>query len=381
MGLLAGPAIMLDRTAKAEDRAAVARADTPLKILILGGTGFIGPHMVNLAIARGHEITLFNRGRTNNELFPDVEKIRGDRREGDLAELQTAVDGGRTWDAVIDNSCFYPRVVNQAMDVLDKAIGQYIVISSISVYDGLDKAGLDETAPLGTTPDETVEEVTGETYGPLKALCEQTAEKRLPGRSTTLRPGLIVGPRDYTDRFTYWPLRIRRGGEVLAPGRHDDPVSFIDARDLAAFTIRCCENRIVGTFNTNGPKVRSSIGELLYACKAVDGQDATFTWVDADFLAEHEVAPWSQMTVWIPPRDGNEGFHLGSIEKAKKAGLTFRPLAETIADTLAWWDTLPEDRRAAPRAGLAPEREQAVLAKWHAQDVVGKTEEPTEDDA
>ncbi|MCA9295900.1 MAG: NAD-dependent epimerase/dehydratase family protein, partial [Phycisphaerales bacterium] len=331
MGLLAGPAIMLDRTAKAEDRATVARAESPLKILILGGTGFIGPHMVNHAMARGHEITLFNRGRTNAQLFPELEKIQGDRREGELSELQAAVDGGRTWDVVIDTSCYYPRVVNQAMDVLDKAIGQYIVISSISVYEGLTKAGLDETAPLGTIEDETTEEVTGESYGPLKVLCEQAAETRLPGRVTVLRPGLIVGPRDSTDRFTYWPLRVRRGGEVMAPGNHDDPVSFIDARDLGAFTIRCCEERIFGIFNTNGPKVRSSIAELIYACKAVDGQDATFTWVDADFLAEHEVAPWMQMTVWIPPRDGYEGFHLGSIEKAKKAGLTFRPLAEIIA--------------------------------------------------
>ena len=375
MGLLAGPAIMLDRPARAQDRAAVDPASKTLRILMLGGTGFLGPHIVNHAVARGHEVTLFNRGKSNPHLFPDLEKIRGDRRAGTLENLAAAVADGRTWDVVVDTSCYYPRVVNQVMDVLDGAVGQYIVISSISVYADMSEPGVDESSPVGTIEDETIEEITGGSYGPLKALCEQAAEARMPGRATAIRPGLIVGPRDSTDRFTYWPVRVRKGGEIMAPGTVHDPVSYIDARDLGQWIVHCGEQNITGVFNANGPNHPTNIGELLYGCKAVVGGDARFTWVDADFLEAQEIAPWMQMTVWVPPVGEYRGFHACSIEAAVKNGLASRPLAETVTDTLAWWDTLPEERRGQPRAGLPAEREQAVLAAWHARSATSQPEE------
>jgi len=371
MGVLGGPALMLDRVAMPADRAVVQTAEKPMRILVLGGTGFLGPHTVNHALARGHEVTLFNRGRTNPHLFPDLEKIRGDRRSGDYDALRDAVSAGARWDLVVDTSCYYPRVIHEAMDVLDEAIGQYIVISSISVYNDLSVPGVDESSPVGTSDDESVEEVTGTTYGPLKALCERAAEQRLPGMTTAIRPGLIAGPRDNTDRFTYWPLRVRRGGEVMAPGSVHDPVSYIDARDLGAWIIHCGEQRIVGTYNASGPSAETNIGELLYGCKAVTGGDVTFTWVDADFLEEHQVAPWMQMTVWVPPRGEFLGFHKVSCRSAIDNGLSFRPLADTVRSTLDWWGTLPEQRRNQQRAGLPADRERELLAAWHARTNAG----------
>lgn len=339
-----------------------------LDLLILGGTGFLGPHTVDAALARGHTITLFNRGRTNPDLFPDLEKLRGDRdpRKGEgLAALE-----GRRWDAVIDTSGYVPRIVSASAGLLADAVEQYVFISSISALADTTEPDLDETAAVATMPatvnDETNEDVRAH-FGPLKALCERAAENAMPGRATVIRPGLIVGPRDTTDRFTYWPLRVRRGGEVLAPGTPDDPVQYVDARDLGAFIIRTIEDRATGIYHATGPNTPTTVAELLYGCKAVTGGDATFTWVDADFLAAHEVAAWTQLTVWIPPQDEYAGFHRINIDRAIAAGLTSRPLAQIVRDTIEWWKSLPASRRQNPRAGLGPEREATVLAAWHAR--------------
>ncbi|MCB9704089.1 MAG: NAD-dependent epimerase/dehydratase family protein [Myxococcales bacterium] len=334
-------------------------------LLILGGTGFLGPHIVEAAQARGYTVTLFNRGKTNPHLFPDVEKLRGDRKE-DLGELAAAVKAGRRWRAVIDTSGYVPRHVRESATLLAAAADHYIFISSISVYAEVGKVGLDEGDAVGELDDPSVEEVTGETYGPLKALCEAAAEAAMPGRTANVRPGLIVGPGDPTDRFTYWPVRVARGGPMIAPGAPTDPVQYIDARDLATWLIECAEARHVGIFNAVGPATPTTIGALIDACRAGTGGAPEPIWIDADFLAAHEVAPWMELTVWVPPQSEEGGLTQVKIDRALAAGLAFRPLQETAADTLAWWQTLPEERRAKPRAGLDPAKEEAVLAAWRA---------------
>ena len=343
---------------------AVARAPRPLRILILGGTGFIGPHQVRYAQQRGHTLTLFNRGKTNPGLFPDVEKLQGDRAVGDYKAL-----AGREWDVVIDNPTTFPRWVREASAALGNRVRQYVFVSTISVYDANDTPGADETAKLATTttPDSEDRARMGELYGPLKALSEKAAEKAYPGKTTVIRPGLIVGPGDLSDRFTYWPVRLQRGGEVLAPGTPLDPVQIIDARDLAEFIVRCAENGTVGTYNATGPRALLTMGDMLGGVRAAVANDAHLTWVDADFLEAQKVSPWADMPVWVPPRGDSAGFALRSIARALSVGLTFRPLAETVRDTLAFYESEPEDRKAKLRAGLAPERERAVLAAWHAQ--------------
>ncbi len=331
-----------------------------LRLLILGGTGFLGPHTVKAALARGHQMTLFNRGRTNPHLFPDLEKLRGDR-DGDLTALE-----GRDWDAVIDTSGYVPRIVKMSAELLAPHVRQYVFISSISVYAAFPIEGIDETSPVGTLEDETVEEITGGSYGPLKALCEQAAERALPGRATNIRPGLIVGEQDRSDRFTYWPARMARGGEVLAPGDGGDFIQFIDVRDLAEWIIACIENDVTGVFNATSPPATLTMGEFLETCRRVSGSDATLTWADADFLAEQEVEPWSDMPVWVPATGDEPGFGRVSTRRAQEKGLRCRPVSETVRDTLEWFGTLPEERRNKLRAGLDPEREAAVLAAWHA---------------
>ncbi len=337
-------------------RAASGQADKPLRILILGGTGFIGPHIVQRAIDRGHTVTLFNRGNRNEQLFPDLEERIGDRtEEGGLDALN---DG--EWDAVIDTWPSVPRYVREAGILLRDRVKQYLFVSTISVYASHAKIGIDETEPVGVLPDPTVEEVTGQTYGPLKALCEQTALDLYPGGATVVRPGLIVGPRDPTDRFTYWPLRVRDGGAVLAPGSPSDRTQIIDARDLASFMIHTLETKAVGTYNATG--VPMAIGDVLFTCKEVTDSDAEFRWGDADFLAAQQVSPWGDMPAWVPPVGDYAGFGSVNVGKAVSAGLTFRPLARTIDDTLKWYDKEPEERRARVRAGIAREREKEVLA-------------------
>lgn len=339
----------------------------PLKILVLGGTGFLGPHFVEAARANGHTLTLFNRGKSNptrfsGEEFKDIEQLRGDRKS-DLS----ALDGKRRWDAVLDTSAYFPADVTRSAQLLGERAGQYVIISSISVYADNSKPGADETAAVLTMANpEAAKEITGENYGPLKALSEQAAETELPGRTTVIRPGLIVGPGDNTDRFTYWPARAARGGEILAPGSAADPTQFIDVRDLAAFILHAIETDATGVFNADAAPGAISMGSLLAACRRAASTDrSTLTWVPADFLEAQQVSAWQDMPVWIPPAGEYAGFGRRSTAKAQAAGLKYRPLQQTVDDTLQWWSQLPEARRASPKAGLSPEREATVLEAWH----------------
>jgi 2'-hydroxyisoflavone reductase len=336
-----------------------------MNLLILGGTLFLGRHLTEAALARGHEVTLFNRGKGHPELFPEVEKLRGDR-EGGLDVLR-----GRSWDAVLDTSGFVPRLVRDSAELLAGAVGLYAFVSSISAYADFSRP-LVEDAPLATMPDETVEESSGLTYGPLKALSERAAEAALPGRVLVVRPGLIVGPHDPTNRFTYWTSRVARGGEVLAPGPPEKPIQFIDARDLAEWMLRMVEEGTAGVFNASGPDYRLTMGRFLEECRAVSGSDAQLTWVDEQFLTERGVKSWSELPLWIPEPSATHGHFLdANIERALRAGLTFRPLADTIRDTLAWQRTregrpLPEKPGVPqPDVTLTPERERELLAEWH----------------
>jgi 2'-hydroxyisoflavone reductase len=336
----------------------------PLRILILGGTGFTGPYQVRYALSRGHKVTTFNRGKTHpGELPAEVEQLVGDRN-GKLDALKN-----RQWDVVIDNPTTLPAWVRDAAQILKGNVERYVFISTISVY-GEVKTSVDENAPTekyqGADPyKETLEAMKAsgyKTYGPLKALSEKEAEKSFPGKSLIIRPGLIVGPRDETDRFTYWPVRIDRGGEVLAPGDRNDPVQFIDARDLAEWTIRMAENRETGIYNATGPAKPLAIGGMLDQIKGALKSNVTLTWVSEGFLTDQKVEPWSDMPVWT----GKEsGLAKTNISRALRKGLTFRPLAETAQDTLAWFKSLPQDRQSKLRAGLTSEREAEVLAAWH----------------
>jgi 2'-hydroxyisoflavone reductase len=330
-----------------------------LRLLILGGTSFLGPHLTDLALARDWRVTHFNRGRHDPDGVPGVETRIGDRN----GQLGALADG--EWDAVIDTSGYVPRHVALSARLLAPRVRQYVFVSSISVYAGFSIPN-DESSPVGKLADETVEDVTGETYGPLKALCEQAAQAALPGRTTIIRPGLIVGPLDPTDRFTYWPVRIARGGEVLAPGSPGDPIQVIDVRDLAAWTLDLIERRVHGVFNAVSAPRQFTIGGLLEECLAVTESGAALTWADADFLESQKVSPWSDMPVWIPPRGEDGAASLTLVERAIEEGMRVRPLAGTLRDTLAWYRSLPVDRRGELRAGLSAEREREVLAAWHA---------------
>lgn len=342
-------------------------ADGKKRILVLGGTGFLGPHFVRSAQAKGHELTLFNRGKTNPHLFPDTEKLVGDR-DGKLDALKAEVDKGRRWDVVVDTSGYVPRIVRDSATLLAEAADYYMFISSISVYADPSKAGLGEADDVGKLDDPSVEEVTGETYGPLKALCEEAAEEVFPGKACRIRPGLIVGPGDPTDRYTYWPVRVSEGGKMIAPGNPDDPVQLIDARDLADWMVVCSEQGHTGIYNAAGPETVLTIEQLLAACAEGTEASPELVWIDAEFLGEKKVEPWMHMTVWVPPDSDFGG--MGSVQNAAAvgAGLKFRPQADTARDTLAWWREQDEERRAKPRAGLARDRETEVLAAWAARD-------------
>lgn len=326
-------------------------------LLILGGTRFLGPALVESARKGGWTMTLFNRGKSNPGLFPELEQLHGDRNES------TKPLEGRKWDAVVDTSGYFPRQIRTAMESLKGNIGQYVFISSISVYADTSKP-CDENSPVATTKDEAAEKVTGENYGALKALCEQAAEKAMPGHVTNIRPGLIVGPDDSSDRFTYWPVRVARGGDVLAPGVPADPVQIIDVRDLADWTIRLLDTTTTGVFNATGPAKTLGIGGLLDTCKTVSASDARFIWVPAPFLEEQKVEAWSDMPVWLPPTGETAGANSTSIARALAKGLTFRPLAVTVKDTLDWWRKLPKERQEKMKSGLTAEREAAVLKAW-----------------
>jgi 2'-hydroxyisoflavone reductase len=325
-----------------------------MKILILGGTKFLGRHLVDAALAAGHEVTLFNRGKTNPTLFSNIETIIGDR-EQDIEKLS-----GREWDAVIDVAGYLPRSVRLSAQGLERAVKKYVFISSLSVYADFKKAGMDESYPVGKLEDESVEEITGETYGPLKALCEKVVQETFGGdRPLIIRPGLIVGPYDPTDRFTYWPMRVKRGGDMITPDKPQTPIQIIDVRDLAGFTITLIEDNASGIYNATGPDRELMMGEFLDACKRVSGSVAAFHWASREFLQEHEVQPWSDMPVWIPDTEEDAGFSHVDVSKAVNAGLRFRPLEDTIRDTIAWAEMRPDDHEW--RAGLDSTKEQILL--------------------
>ena len=343
-----------------------------MKLLILGGTRFVGRHLVEAAVARGHEVTLFNRGKHRPAELEGVETIQGDRNR-DLGKLS-----GRRWDAVVDTCGYLPRAVRAAAEVLSGAVGRYVFISSLSVYADVSRPGVDESAPVATLTAEQLEEANaidssgqpsavtyGEMYAGLKARCERAAEEVLPGRVLVIRPGLIVGPDDYTDRFTYWVVRVARGGEVLAPGRHDRYVQLIDARDLAEWTVSMIERKETGIYNANGLTHEVTMGRVLAECKAVSGSDASFTWVDDEFLLREEVAAWGEMPLWLPEEAAPQmkGFMFINCDKAINSGLRFRLLSDTIRDTLAWYKKTRPDEGL--KAGIDPDKEQRLLRKWH----------------
>ena len=326
-----------------------------MKFLILGGTRFLGRHLVDSALARGHEVTLFNRGKSNPDLFLNIETILGDR-EHDLNKL-----AGREWDAVIDTSGYVPRIVRFSAQSLERSVKRYVFISSISIYASFSKVGIDENDLVGKIEDESFEEITDESYGPLKALCEKAVQDVFgEDRTLVIRPGLIVGPHDPTDRFTYWPMRIARGGDVLVPEKPDVPVQIIDVRDLSEFIIKLIEENTSGIFNATGPDHELTLGTMLDVSKQVTHSDARFHWAPVEFLVENKVQPWSDMPVWVPDTEEDAGFSRVDISKAINAGLTFRPLEETVRDTLEWAKTRTPDHEW--RAGLSAEREAQVLA-------------------
>jgi 2'-hydroxyisoflavone reductase len=346
-------------------------AAAPLRILILGGTGFIGPNQVRYALARGHHVTLFNRGRTNAGMFKGTPNL--DERIGDRAPKPGNYDSLKEgeWDVVIDNPTTRPRWVREAAAAVKGRANHYIFISTISVYAANDTPGADETAAVATTDTPDVEDgpTFGGLYGPLKALSEKEAEKAFPGRATIIRPGLIVGVGDASDRYTYWPVRVERGGEVLAPPA-DHLLQFIDARDLGEWSVRCAENKVFGTFNATGPAKPMAFGAMLDEIRDTIKSNATFTHVTAEFLSAQRVRGWTgpnSLAAWINPVGRSAGFMQRSVARAQAAGLTYRPHADTIRETLAFFHTLPPDRQEQLKSGLTPEKEKELLAAWHAK--------------
>jgi 2'-hydroxyisoflavone reductase len=343
-----------------------------MKLLIIGGTRFIGPHLVASALANGAEVTVFNRGQEVSRPLADVETVYGDRRV-DLNRL-----AGRHWDAVVDTCGFLPRTVRAAAQFFSEAVDRYVFVSSQSVYADVSVVGVDESSTTKTLTDEQLEKADqidssaqtsaftyGDLYGGLKALSEQAVADAMPGRGVLVRPGLIVGPDDYTDRFTYWVMRVARGGEVLAPGRPDRFVQFIDVRDLAELIIKMIEGGASGVYNVNGPAATTTMESVLETAKSVSGSDASFTWLSESFLQQEGVAAWSELPLWLgeDSRPQLKGFMFASTARAQNAGLTIRPLADTIRDTLAWYRSNRIDEEL--RAGMNSDREELLLRKWH----------------
>ena len=341
------------------------RSLAPKRFLILGGTGFIGPHTVRYAVARGHEVTIFTRGRADADL-PDVERLVGDRN-GDLSALE-----GRTWDVVFDNNCQNYRWAQLSTELLKDAAEQYIFISSISAYaiEGMDFSNKDNVLWEPAVPEdyprfeppEGWQDGDDAHYGLMKRLSEDISHAAFPGRATVIRPGLIVGPTDPTDRFTYWPVRIEQGGEVLAPGNPDHSTQIIDQRDLTEWTVRMAEEGVMGDFNATGPESRLSMAEMLYGIRSVTTRPVKFTWVPSDFLEANDVTAWGDLPSWVP---GDELMYV-DVSRAVAAGLTFRPLAVTTRDTLDWHRTRPASEWEQRRFGMSREKERAVLDAWHA---------------
>ncbi|MBC7988796.1 MAG: NAD-dependent epimerase/dehydratase family protein [Luteimonas sp.] len=368
-GALAAAAAALPSFASAATPTGVGRATKPLKILILGGTGFTGPFQVNYALARGHTVTLFNRGQKPSPEWPGaVEQLHGDRNTGDLKALQ-----GRKWDVCIDNPTSLPFWVRDAGKVLKGNVGQYLFISTISVYADGSKPGITEDAALAQYKGNDAMAETQETmradleglYGALKALSEAEARKQFGERVTIVRPGYIVGPRDETDRFTYWPHRIAQGGEMLVPGDGKDPVQIIDGRDLGEWMIRLAEASTLGTFNAVGPEKPLTMDAMLRGCQAVTGGNATYTHVTPEFLEEHKV---EELPIWVPSKSNPyAGYGQVSNARAIAAGLTYRPLATTVTELMVWFRSLPAERQATLKAGITREREAELLKAWHAR--------------
>jgi len=368
LGALAAAGSALPSFALASATAAIPRAARPLRILILGGTGFTGPFQVAYALARGHKVTTFNRGRRPSLEWPaEVEQLVGDRNTGDLKALE-----GREWDVCIDNPTSLPFWVRDAGKVLKGRVGHYLFISTISVYADGSKDGITEDAAvaeykgsdaMAETQESLRADIAG-LYGPLKALSEAEARKQFGENVTIVRPGYIVGPRDETDRFTYWPRRIAEGGEVLVPGDGKDPLQIIDGRDLGEWMIRLAENGSTGDFNACGPDYALSTDAMVHGCHAVTGGPVRFTHVPMEFLQAQEVG----LPIWVP-REGSPYSGYGAVSNARAiaAGLTFRPLARTVADLLDWYRSLPAERQAELRAGISREKEAEVLKAWHAR--------------
>jgi 2'-hydroxyisoflavone reductase len=318
-----------------------------MKLLILGGTMFLGRHAVDAALAAGHEVTIFTRGQTNPELFPEVEHLQGDR-DGDLGALE-----GRRWDGVVDTSGYVPRILRASAELLRDAVDRYVFVSSISVYDDFSRP-IDESTPLAQLDDPATEEIE-EHYGALKAACEAVIEEVYGERGANVRAGLIVGPYDPTDRFTYWPRRLAAGGDVLGPGEPAAPVQFVDARDLAAWLVTLALEGPGGVFNATGPAEPLTFADFLERARTAIGSDANIVWVDGQKVLDADVQPWSELPLWLPG-DEYAGMARADAQRARAAGLTFRPLEETVVDTLAWDRTVDGDRPT-----LTQEKERAVL--------------------
>jgi 2'-hydroxyisoflavone reductase len=329
-----------------------------MRILVIGGTRFVGRAYVESVIAAGHEVTLFNRGRTNADLFPDLERIRGDRGT-DISAL-----AGRTWDAVFDPACYLPRLARISAEALDGATGHYTFVSSLSVYDDLTTTGQDESGHLGTISDPTAEEITDDTYGPLKVLAEQEVQRVFGERALVLRPGFITGPYDTLDRMPYWLRRVALGGEVLAPESPDYAVQLIDARDIALFALAMAERGDGGVFNLCAPATPYPMVQILESCRTVTGSDATFTWVSAEFLRAHGLDAEEALPYWEAP----EYVALTRFDpsKALAAGLRVRPLEESIRDTWSW-DRTRQDMPLRDGVGVSLDKEAELLAAWHAR--------------
>jgi 2'-hydroxyisoflavone reductase len=327
-----------------------------MKLLVIGGTMFVGKHCVEVALGKGHEVTLFNRGKHGVDLFPGVERIVGDRA-ADLGLL-----AGRKWDAVIDTCGYVPRVVRASAQALADSVDHYTFVSSISVYSDVATSNQDESAPVAAMPDETVETVDGDTYGPLKALCEKAVEQELPGRVFIPRPTLIVGPDDPTDRFTYWPARFARGGQVLIPNRPEQPVQIIDVRDLAEWMVDLIERGVTGTFNAAGPSEPMTMGDIYDACLSAADFDADLSYVDEAFLLANGVSEWSDLPLWLAAQSNSDGMDAVSVDRAVESGLTYRALDQTVVDTLAWHKSRGDDY--VLKVGLTADREAALLAQW-----------------
>jgi nucleoside-diphosphate-sugar epimerase len=323
-----------------------------MRLLLLGGTKFFGRSIASDAIVRGHEVTLFTRGMTNPGLFGSAENVHGDRNMNlDLLK-------GRTFDVVIDTSGYHPRPVADAARSIDAAL--YCFISTISAYKDASEPGLREDSPLAELDGPLPDEFVPEQYGPLKVLCEQAVTENAAA-TLIVRPGLIVGPHDHTDRFTYWPVRAARGGKILVPGRPERAVQIIDVRDLAAWTLDATERGLKGTFNATGPNTELSMDEMVRACLQAAGTPSTLEWVDEAFLLEHKVEPWSDLPVWLPDEGDAAGLMRADCSAAIEEELTCRPVVETARDTLAWYRT---ERNDALTAGISAEREAELLTAW-----------------